>query len=157
MRLERITFHIFFYLHSKSIFKHQKYEIFFDNGSSLRLKPLHGSPKWPKYEKKCLAQTTYFLKRVYLRLSKNSKMPYGITFSKDIVSELGNFGEPCLFSCRFNQNKPQGMTSITKFAIAISILIKFEIAISKKIAIVALRFCRSRSRSIYLLLMRYFS
>ena len=30
----------------------------------------HGSPKWPKYEKKCLVQTPYFLKRVYPRVSK---------------------------------------------------------------------------------------
>ena len=42
----------------------------------------HGSPKWPKYEENCVAQTPYFLKRVYPSACKNGKMKMFHSYQK---------------------------------------------------------------------------
>ena len=43
----------------------------------------HGYPKWPKHEKNGLAQTPYFLKRVYARVSENGKMKMFHSYPKE--------------------------------------------------------------------------
>ena len=54
-----------------------------DQGHNLVILTEHGSPKWSKYEKNCLAQTPYFFKRVYPKVSKSSNMKFFRSYQKE--------------------------------------------------------------------------
>ena len=55
----------------------------FNVDSTFHIIITHGCLKWPKHGKNCLAETAYFLKRVYPRVSKNGKVKMFNSYPKE--------------------------------------------------------------------------
>ena len=61
---------------------------------------LHGSPKWPKYEKNCLIQTAYFLKNP--RVSKSSKMKIFHSYQKEYIHKTSYSGGKAIIKSKIS-------------------------------------------------------